>query len=121
MAIGTALASPWVLWGLAPFAVLGTILPRHPFDYIYNLGVRRLTGTDELPPHGAPRRFACAIASGWLTVTGAAFAANFDVVGYALGATLTAVALIIATTHFCIPSLTFALLFGRPTRAGEAS
>jgi hypothetical protein len=114
MFIGTLLASPWVLWGLAPFAALGAIFPRHPFDYIYNLGVRRLTGTSPLPPHGAPRRFACGIAGIWLLATGAAFAADLTALGYVLGGTLSAVAALVGATHFCIPSLVYALLFGRP-------
>lgn len=114
MGIGTLLASPWVLWGLVPFAALGALFPRHPFDYIYNLGVRRLTGTRPLPPHGAPRRFACAIASVWLIGTGVAFAADQDTLGYVLGGLLTGVAALVGTTHFCIPSLIYALLFGRP-------
>jgi hypothetical protein len=33
-AIGTVLASPVLLWGLYPFAALGDIFLRHPFDYI---------------------------------------------------------------------------------------
>jgi hypothetical protein len=30
-AVGTALASPTILWALVPFAALGAILPGHPF------------------------------------------------------------------------------------------
>jgi Domain of unknown function (DUF4395) len=121
MGIGTALASPLILWGLVPFAMLGAIFSRHPFDYLYNFGVRHLTGTQPLPPHGAPRRFACAIASVWLVATGAAFAFDLNLVGYLLGGTLTAVAFIVATTHFCIPSLIYALLFGRPRYTTETA
>lgn len=119
MAIGTVLASQWILWGLAPFALAGALFPRHPFDYIYNLGARRLTGTPSLPRNGAPRRFACGVATVWLVATGAAFAAGLAVLGYVLGGMLSAVAALVATTHFCIPSLTYSLLFGRPTRAEE--
>lgn len=119
MIIGTVLASPWVLWGLVPFAALGALTSRHPFDYVYNLGVRRLTGTQPLPPHGAPRRFACGIASVWLVATGAAFAADLTLLGYALGGMLSAVAALVGTTHFCIPSLIYSLLFGRPRCALE--
>jgi hypothetical protein len=114
MATGTVLASPWILWGLAITAALGTVLPSHPFDYVYNLGVRRLTGTPPLPPNGAPRRFACGMATVWLIATGAAFAADLTVLGYVLGGILTAVAALVGTTHFCIPSLVYALIFGRP-------
>ena len=121
MALGTLLASPWVLWGLVPFAALGALMDRHPFDYLYNYGVRRLTGTAPLPPHGAPRRFACGIASVWLIATGALFAADLATAGYVMGGLLTAVALLVSATHFCIPSLIYGLLFGRPTRSAEPS
>lgn len=121
MAIGTLLASPWVLWGLAPFAALGALMDRHPFDYIYNYGVRHLTGTAPLPPHGAPRRFACGIATVWLIATAALFAADRTTLGYVMGSLLTGVAALVSATHFCIPSLIYGALFGRPTRATIAS
>jgi len=121
MAIGTLLGSQWVLWGLVPFAALGTIADRHPFDYLYNYGVRHLTGTAPLPPQGAPRRFACGIASVWLIATGVLFAADLATAGYVMGGLLTAVALLVSVTHFCIPSLIYGLLFGRPTRSTEPS
>jgi hypothetical protein len=114
MATGTVLASPWILWGLAVTAALGTILPSHPFDYVYNFGLRRLTGTPPLPANGAPRRFACGMATVWLVATGTAFAADLTVLGYVLGGILTAVAALVAIAHFCIPSLIYSLLFGRP-------
>lgn len=66
-AIGTILASRGVL------AALGTVFRVHPFDLIYNHGIRYLTGTEPLPENGAPRRFACGVATVWVTVTAAAF------------------------------------------------
>lgn len=119
IAIGTALASPWILWGLVPLAVLGAAYSRHPFDYIYNLGVRRLLGTPPLPPHGAPRRFACGLAAAWVTATGAAFAVELDALGFVLGGMLIAVGALVSTTHFCIPSIIYGLLFGRPQRMAQ--
>lgn len=110
--IGTALASPAILWGLMVFAGLGAVLTFHPFDLIYNLGVRRLTGAAELPRNGAPRRFACAMASVWLLTTGGLFYANFDIAGYLLGGALVAVAGLITVSHICIPSLVYRALFG---------
>ena len=35
--IGTWLESAPVLWALAPFALLGALLPGHPFDLLYTL------------------------------------------------------------------------------------
>ena len=112
--LGTALASPWILWALVPFALAGALMTRHPFDYIYNLGVRRLSGTSPLPEHGAPRRFACGMAAAWVAATGAAFAGGAPAAGYALGGVLSAVGALVSTTHFCIPSTIYGLVFGKP-------
>lgn len=111
-AVGTALASPAILWSLVVFAALGAVLTFHPFDLIYNLGVRHLTSAAELPRNGAPRRFACAIASVWLLATGGFFYANADIAGYLLGGALVAVAVLITVSHICIPSLVYRALFG---------
>ncbi len=62
-AVGTAFASPTILWALVPFAALGAILPGHPFDVLYNYGLRHLLGTPALPRYGARRRFACALST----------------------------------------------------------
>lgn len=34
-AVGTALASPAILWALVPFAAVRAIPPGHPFDVVY--------------------------------------------------------------------------------------
>jgi hypothetical protein len=116
MATGTILASPPVLWALAVTALLGAILPAHPFDIFYNHVVRQLTGTRPLPHHGPQRRFACGIAAAWLIGTALAFHQGAAALGYVLGGTLTIVAGIVSTTHFCIPSLVYnTLLRPRPT------
>ncbi len=117
MATGTVLASAAVLWALAAVALLGALLPAHPFDLLYNHAVRHLTGTRPLPRHGAQRRFACGVAAAWLTGSGLAFHQGATVLGYALGGTLTAVATIVGVTHFCIPSLVYNKLFGRRAAA----
>src|SRR5438128_11584281 len=101
MATGTILGSPVVLLGLAPLAALGAALNRHPFDYLYNGIVRHLTKTRPLPPHAAQRRFACGVASVWLVGTAWAFHIGDTQLGYVLGGSLTAVALLVSTTHFC--------------------
>src|SRR5260370_8023769 len=72
-AVGTALASPTVLWALAPFALLGAILPGHPFDVLYNYGLRHLSGAPALPRYGARRRFGCTSATTMLIAAGWSF------------------------------------------------
>ncbi len=113
MGLGTALALAPLLWALVPIALLGAVFPRHPFDLLYNLGLRHITGTPPLPRNGAPRRFACGVAAVWLTATASAFQSGAAWPGYLLGGVLTAVALLVSVTHFCIPSIIYQHLFGR--------
>lgn len=119
MASGTALASPAILVGLVPFAAVGALHNRHPFDYIYNLVVRHFTGTRPLPPHTAQRRFACGMASVWLLAAAWAFHAGAAVTGYVLGGSVAVVALLVSSTHFCIPSLIYNFLFGKRAASGN--
>ena len=57
--LGTVLASPAILLVLAAIATLAAASPVHPFDLIYNYGIRRLTGTGPLPRRGVPTRAGC--------------------------------------------------------------
>ena len=115
-ALGTALASPAILWSLAAIAALGAMFPVHPFDLLYNHGVRFLTGTQSLPRRGAPSRFACGLGAFWLLSAGWAFDTGHTTAGYALGSALTAVAALVSATDICIPSLVYRSLFGFPKR-----
>lgn len=115
---GIALASPAVLLGLVPIALLGAAFPIHPFDLLYNHGIRRLTGTPALPRRGAPARFACGLATVWLLTTAWAFASGHTTAGYALGGLLVATGTLVSTTDICIPSLVYRTVFGFPPRRG---
>lgn len=113
-AAGTFLASPAVLWSLAFIAALGAALPWHPFDLIYNHGLRRLTRTRALPRHGAPRRFACGVATAWLIATGGAFYGGWPLIGKALGYSMAIAAAFPTFVDFCIPSYVYRKVFGGP-------
>ena len=116
-AVGTATASSTILFALAGTALLGTILPFHPFDLIYNYGIRFLVGKRPLPPNGVPRRFACGIATVWLITTALLFLNGAMAAVYALGVLFIAVAGLVSTADICIPSLMFHLF----RRLGGAS
>lgn len=108
-AAGTALGSPAVLWALVPFAALGTVLPVHPFDVPYNLGLRFLFGAPPIPSYGTPRRFACAIATVWIAAIALAFQLGVTTLGVLLGTTFLVGPAVNVTTGFCIPSWLFGL------------
>lgn len=112
-AIGTGLASPAILWALAPFAALGAILPGHPFDVLYNHGLRHLSGSPALPRYGARRRFACVLATAMIVVAAWGFQAHLPLLGYIVGWSLVAAAFVNVCTGFCIPSSIVRLIFGR--------
>lgn len=115
-AVGTILASPVILGALVPFAALGAVFRRHPFDLLYNHGIRGLTGTPQLPPNGAPRRFACGVATVWLSATAIAFLSSMTLAGYVLGGLFVAVSGLVATTHICIPSIVYRTLIRMPVQ-----
>ena len=117
--LGTLLASPTILLVLALIAALAAASPVHPFDLIYNHGIRHFTGTGPLPKRGAPTRFGCGMGAVLVLVTAWAFSAGHQVAGYALGGALTFVVLLVSTTDICIPSLIYRSIFGWP-RAHEA-
>ena len=112
--LGTVLASPAILLALAAIAALAAASPVHPFDLIYNYGIRRLTGTGPLPRRGAPSRFGCGLGVVFLLVTAWAFSAGHAVAGYALGGVMTFVVLLVSTTDICIPSMIYRSIFGWP-------
>src|SRR6266542_6070969 len=87
--VGTVLASPTILLVLMPLAALAAASPVHPFDLIYNYGIRHLTGTGALPRRGVPSRFGCGMGAVLVLVTAWAFWAGHQVAGYALGGALT--------------------------------
>jgi hypothetical protein len=118
-AVGVILASPAILLGLTFFSAWGAASPVHPFDYIYNYGIRHATGTGPFPKRGAPGRFACGLGTVWLVATAGMFYTGMMLTGYILGALLVMVALLVSTTHFCIPSLTYRLIFGFPSKTGD--
>ncbi len=114
-AIGTIAASTPVLGTLVVIAALAALFPVHPFDLIYNYGIRHVTGTEALPKRGAPSRFACGVGVVWLLGVIWAFEAGHHLAGYILGGLLTAVALLVSTTDICIPSMIYRAIFGRVT------
>jgi hypothetical protein len=112
-ATGTYLSSPGILWALTPFAALGAMFPSHPFDVLYNHGLRHYLGTPPLPRYGFRRRFACALATLMLIVAAAGFQYGMPLVGSALGWSLVAAAFVNVSTGFCIPSFIVRLFAGK--------
>ena len=113
-AAGTLAASPGTLLMIAPIAAFGAASAVHPFDLIYNHGIRHLTRTPPLPRRGAPARFACATGAVGLVATAWAFSIARTTAGYSLGAVLICIGALVSTSDVCIPSLIYRSMFGWP-------
>ena len=111
--LGTVLASPTFLWLMVPLAAGAAIFRTHPVDLIYNHGIRHLRGTGPLPKRGVPTRLACGMGAVMLVVTAWAFSAGYMTLGYIVGGQLALVAILVATTDICLPSVVYRLQTGR--------
>jgi hypothetical protein len=109
--LATASASAWSLWAMAAIQALVAELGRHPVDWVYNLGVRRLLGRSRgIPRSGAPTRFTCGLSFVWLFAAGGAFHAGLDLLGCVLGLALAAPIAATALTDRCLGCWIFARL-----------
>ena len=113
-ALGTVLASPAILLMRATVATIAAASPAHPFDLLYNHGIRHLTGTAPLPRRGVASRVGCGMGAVFLLVTAWAFSAGHVVTGYTLGGMLTLVVLLVSTSDICVPSMIYRSIFGWP-------
>ena len=113
VAVGTALASAQILWALVPFTALGAILTGHPFDVLYNQGLRYLMGRQELPPYGLRRRFAFAVATTMMSLAAWGFQAGAPLLGYIIGGAMVASTCLHVITGICGPAVLAGRLFGK--------
>ncbi len=108
-----ALQSALMVALLVPVGVLAGWTGRHPFDYLWNRGLRHLTGAPELPPNPVRRRHAFKLATVWLAGVVILFVAGLDTAALVVGGVLVAVCALVTVTNFCVPSTMLAWLAAR--------
>jgi Domain of unknown function (DUF4395) len=101
---GLALQSAVLILALVPIGAIAGWTPRHPFDLLWNRGVRHVAGAPELPPNPIPRRHSFKVATLWLLSVGLLFALGQTTAALVLGGILVAVCGLVTATNFCIPS-----------------
>jgi hypothetical protein len=104
VALGLALQSAVLILALVPIGGVAGWTRRHPFDSIWNKGLRHLSEAPELPPNPTPRRHAFKLGTIWLLAIGLLFALGDASVALILGAVLLSVCGLVTVTNFCIPS-----------------
>jgi hypothetical protein len=120
-ATGVYLGSPAVLAALVPFALLGGILKGHPFDVVYNSGIRFVTGGPAIPAYGKPRKFGCLMASVILSAAAFGFYLGMPAVGYVIGGMMALVGSVNVSTGYCLPSIMYGKLFRASAPAIEVT
>lgn len=101
---GLVLQSAVLILALVPIGAVAGWTRRHPFDLLWNHGLRHLTGSPELPPNPTPRRHSFKLATVWLLTVGLLFAFGQATVALILGGVMIAVCGLLTTTNLCIPS-----------------
>jgi uncharacterized protein DUF4395 len=89
---------------LAGVGLVAGFSQRHPFDYLWNHGLRHALDAPPLPPNPPRRRHAFKLATVWLLAVAALFGAGADAAALALGGVLLAVCGLVTVTNFCVPS-----------------
>ena len=102
--VGLALQSAVLILALVPMGAIAGWTRRHPFDLIWNHGLRHLSGAPELSANPTPRRHAFKLATVWLLVVGLLFAFGQPTAALILGALMVAVCGLLTTTNYCVPS-----------------
>ena len=113
VAVGTVLGSAQILWAVVPFTALGAILTGHPFDVLYNHGLRYLMGRQELPRYGTRRRFAFAVATTMTALAAWGFQAGVPPLGDIVGGAIVASTCLHVITGICGPAVLAGRLFGK--------
>jgi hypothetical protein len=100
-------------------AVLGMLPPYHPLDYLFNGLVRHLVGRPRLLRRANQSRFACAIATIFLSGIVYGFIVGKDILAYLLGGMLLISAFLVSVFDICIPSKIYNALFERKSAPSD--
>lgn len=109
--LGVVITSPLLLGILAFTALIGVFAANHPVESAYNAVARR-RGITQVPTNTAGRRLGCFIGTFFLGGAAFAYTSGATVIGAVLGLSLGSLALFVATTNICVPSVIFTLIRG---------
>ncbi|MFL6468655.1 MAG: DUF4395 family protein [Pyrinomonadaceae bacterium] len=103
LTVSLIFGSVFLAGALVPVGLLCFVFARHPFDAIYNYGLRYLTGGRKLPVYGAPRRFVCLIAAIMLASIAISFGLEFFTTAYVIGSSMVGMLFLNVLTGKCGP------------------
>jgi len=111
--LGLSLRSPAYPWALGTLTLIGAVSSRSFYDYLYQICLRPLTGLGEMPRHGAPRRFGCAIGAVLFILSGTGFYWQRPLLAFIPALIIIPLAFGAAFTQWCFASALYRLILGR--------
>jgi hypothetical protein len=112
-ALGTLGRFHFPLFVLAGVSVLGVVLPRHPFDYLYQNFIRHFENSLPLPPSPGLRRFVYGFQAIVIAAAAWGFMAGYTRTSYTLGWLIAAEAAWLAAHQISLVSEAWTFVFGR--------
>ncbi len=92
-------------------AFFGIVLPKHPFDYLFNYTLSQWINKPQLGTRSNQLKFACTIATLWLALVVYFLSVGQTTTALFLAGTLAFIAALPATIDFCLPSLIYNGIF----------
>ncbi len=114
--VGIILTSPPILYIQAVLMGVALVLPYHPFDWIYNYGLRKVTRTAPLPKSGQRRKIMFGFACVLIAVLGIWFDVGNYLAGYIQGGIMVLLGGLLMLFNLCVLSEVLAKIFGMPNR-----
>jgi hypothetical protein len=108
--VALALESSMMIFALCGVGAIASVAAGHPFDHLWNHGMRHLVRGPALPPNPKRRRDAFKVATVWLAVVGTLLATGAATVAVVIGGLLVAACATVTATNLCLPSEAFAWL-----------
>jgi hypothetical protein len=118
---GFVLESPAILISLAAVGAIAGFGPRHPFDLVWNYGMRHALGGPELPPNPRRRRHAFKLGTALLLTGAGLLLAGLSVPALALGGALVVACASATVLNLCLPSEALAWWERHTTGKGAAT
>jgi hypothetical protein len=111
-----ALQSGTAFVALAGIGAVAGFASRHPFDHLWNRGVRKLFTAPPLPPSPPRRRHAFKVATVMLAAVAALLLTGATTAALVLGLLVLGACTTVTVTNLCIPSVVLSLFERRRTR-----
>jgi hypothetical protein len=111
--LGFCLKSPIYLWLLGLLTLVGSISNRSIYDYFYQLLLRPFLSLGNMPYHGVPRRFGCAVGAILFLLSGTGFRLQHPMLSFIPILIIVPLAFIAAFTQWCFASVLYRFLSGK--------